>query len=94
MSLNYIVSSPLVIDGTTLSELSLNIGGDSINIVTSSSLSSTYNFVLPPNIGSQNQILTLNSSLETEWKTNSASGSIQFFSLNDTTTFALLVVLF
>jgi len=84
MSLDYIITSPLVIDGPSSSELFFQLGGDSINLRAPTGLSSTYEFVLPPTIGTQDQILTLNSSLETEW-TN--KNSVFFDITEDTTTF-------
>jgi len=41
-----------------------------VDVTTPVGLSSTYSFVLPQNNGVQNQILSLNSSLETEWVDN------------------------
>ena len=85
MSINYIITSPAVINGTGTSQCSLDIGGDSINIQTPSGLSNTYNFVLPPDIGIQDQVLTLNSSLETEY-TN--GGIILSESVSDTNVYS------
>jgi len=81
MSLDYIITSPVVIDGTTLSNLSLEFGGDSINLSTPSSLLNTYDIVLPPNLGLQNQVLTLNSSLETIWA-DIITGTVDSFSVS------------
>ena len=86
MSLEYNIDSPLEVKNSTLSEVSFDSTGGSVNLLTPSGLSSTYNFVLPPYIGSQNQLLTLNSSLETEWVSN--VGNLQSFSASDTITFS------
>jgi len=83
MSSDYIITSKLSIVGSTSSRLSLNSNGNSISLVTPSLLSNTYNIVLPPDIGLQNQVLGLNSSLETDW----IDTSIRVFSVSDTITF-------
>jgi len=87
MSLNYIITSPLVIDGPSSSELFFQLGGNSINLRAPTGLSSTYEFVLPPTIGTQDQVLTLNSSLETEWRDN-VTGRIQTFSVSSASIFS------
>ena len=86
MSLNYNVTSPAVINGTGTSQCSLDMGGDSINIQTPSGLSNIYNFVLPPDIGIQDQVLTLNSSLETDWV--NFVEAVQSYSVLDNTSFS------
>ena len=87
MSLDYIITSPLLISGISTSELKLNSGGNSINVITPSGLSNTYNFVLPASNGVQDQVLGLNSSLETEWINNPNSSNIFFDFVEDTTVF-------
>ena len=84
MSLDYTITSPLLISGTSISELKLNSGGNFINIITPSGLSNTYNFVLPPDIGVQRQILKLNPSLETEW----VNRNIIYDIVSDTSTYS------
>lgn len=85
MSLDYTITSPAVVSGSTSSEVSLTSNGNSISLITPSVLSSTYNFVFPPNIGTQNQVLKLNSSLETGW--DNTGGGVFFDFVEDTITF-------
>lgn len=80
----YIITSPATVSGPSSSEVLFNSGGNIITFKPPDTLSNTYNFVLPPNIGTQDQILTLNSSLETEWTT---SNSIFSEIVEDTTTY-------
>lgn len=81
---NYIITSPLEINSSSsLSpELIFDIGINSINLQAPSTLSSNYNFILPPDIGTQGQVLTLDSSLATEWNDN-VSGVTQQFNVSD-----------
>jgi len=83
MSLDYTITSPAVISGPSSSELFFQLGGDSINFRAPTGLSSTYDFVLPPTIGTQGQILALNSGLETEW----VDTIVQSFTATDTVDF-------
>jgi len=86
MSLDYTITSPAVISGSTSSEVSLTSNGNSISLITPSGLT-TYNFVLPPNLGTQNQVLRLNSSLETEWGNTNTTGGVFFDFVEDTVPF-------
>lgn len=82
MSLDYIITSKLSIVGSTSSRLTLNSNGNSISLVTPSLLSNTYNIVLPSNNGLQDQVLGLNSNLETDW-INENNSSVRAFSVSD-----------
>lgn len=84
---SYIITSPLEINGTSISELFLEVGANSINVQSPSGLSSTYDFILPLNLGTQGQVLTLNSSLETIWSNPSTTVTVQSNIVEDTLSF-------
>lgn len=87
MSLPYDISSPLKISSSGQSEIQVSNASNSVNIKPPSVLSTTYDFILPQNNGVQNQILSLNPSLETQWIDN-IPGSIISFIENEQATYS------